>query len=456
MSAFLDLGSRVHFVDHGGSGPRTLVLVHGLGGSLLNWSLVGAALGRHGRVFALDLPGFGLSEPPPRGASIDTLQRTLDRFLARVGQGNPVVLMGNSMGGLLSLLQSERNRSSVRAMVLVGPALPRPLSTPLDRQVARVFFGGAIPGLGEWSLRRLRDRTTPEQDVRDMLRLCTYDMSRIPPAVIAAHVALAKQRRENPWTQAAFLSSMRSMLGQLFWERRAVERAIATSQVPTLLIQGTHDRLVPPEVSFHARGLNPTWKVELIERSGHIPQLENPELFLSLVEGWLSALSLLLFDGHARGERLVGPQERADLAGGLLGIDRVGHIENEPPLDAYIAPDDHGCGRTCLHGRSDVGQGGRDIWPCHASRIAHRCASSHGPRGGGVLLGDREREGAVRELSRTTQWQQGERGVLSIPIERVDREAAGSSRSEALEHSVDVDDGGIPLHPGLDGLSIHG
>src|SRR5689334_1604536 len=107
-SRTIDIGGPVHYVDFGGNpdGP-TLVLVHGLGGSHLNWDLLAPLLTDSARVFALDLPGFGLSEPELRLATVQNNRRVLDRFIQEVA-GVPVVLVGNSMGGMISILQTSR------------------------------------------------------------------------------------------------------------------------------------------------------------------------------------------------------------------------------------------------------------------------------------------------------------------------------------------------------------
>ena len=79
----------MHVVDFGGNpdGP-VLVLVHGLGGSHLNWDLLAPRLTGAGRVLALDLPGFGRSEPGERPGSVPANVAVLPRFLER-GVGEP-------------------------------------------------------------------------------------------------------------------------------------------------------------------------------------------------------------------------------------------------------------------------------------------------------------------------------------------------------------------------------
>jgi pimeloyl-ACP methyl ester carboxylesterase len=69
ISRTLDLGGPLHYQDFGGTGP-TMVLVHGLGGSHLNWMMVGERLARRARVLVPDLAGFGRTPLAGRSASV--------------------------------------------------------------------------------------------------------------------------------------------------------------------------------------------------------------------------------------------------------------------------------------------------------------------------------------------------------------------------------------------------
>src|SRR5512140_2959820 len=120
----VDLDGPVHYADFGGEG-RPIVMVHGLGGSHLNWMSVGPALARSARVLAPDLPGFGLSPPGRKGVSMAAARQTLARFIQEVA-GGPAVLFGNSMGGLVCALMAGWAPELVTRLVLVNPAQPLP------------------------------------------------------------------------------------------------------------------------------------------------------------------------------------------------------------------------------------------------------------------------------------------------------------------------------------------
>ena len=122
-SKTIDLGVRLHHLDEG-SGDQTFVLVHGLGGSHLNWSPLVAPLAKRGRVLVPDLGGFGRTPPSPEGASVEANLALLARFVRAVAPDRRVVLVGNSMGGYLSLRMAADHGALVRALVLVDPAGP--------------------------------------------------------------------------------------------------------------------------------------------------------------------------------------------------------------------------------------------------------------------------------------------------------------------------------------------
>src|SRR6185369_15192698 len=150
-SRTIDLDGPLHFADFGGSGP-SMVLVHGLGGSHVNWMAVGSALAAHARVLAPDLAGFGRTPLAGRSAHVHANHVLLARFVEEV-VGGPVILVGNSMGGLIAMMEAARRPANVARLVLVGPAQPRPAAMLFDPMVALTFAMYAFPGVGETLMR---------------------------------------------------------------------------------------------------------------------------------------------------------------------------------------------------------------------------------------------------------------------------------------------------------------
>ncbi len=300
-SRTVDLGGPVHFADFGGSGP-TMVLVHGLGGSHLNWLAVGPALAARARVLAPDLAGFGRTPLAGRSAHVRANAQLLDRFIDAVAEG-PATLIGNSMGGLLAMMEAERQPEKVTRLVLVGAAQPRPPGTRFDPVVALTFAAYAVPGLGEQFMRWRAARRGPEGLVRDTLQLVCADPGRAPAEVVAAHVALARDRMDRmPWGNQAFLEAARSIVFTLA-RRREVHAMIGRIAAPALLVQGTRDRLVSLAASRATAALRPDWTLAVLEGIGHVPQLEAPERFVATVTGWLDGNVGRAGDGVSRAAR---------------------------------------------------------------------------------------------------------------------------------------------------------
>ena len=283
QSRFVDLDGPVHYADFGGEG-RPVVLVHGLGGSHLNWLTVAPRLARRGRVLAVDVLGHGRTPSSGGTARISANVRMLGRFLETVA-GEPAVLMGNSMGGYLSLLLAAAEPAKVRSAVLVNAALPL-ARAKVDARFFVAFAGMALPLVGE-ALVHARWRRGPERMVRDLLELCCVDADRIPRDVFDAHVALAVERAGFARrARRDFLAAQRSLMNRLLRRRRFFEM-IATIGAPVLIVQGERDRLVQLAAARALAAARPDWSLEVLDGVGHVPQLETPERFLAVVEPWL-------------------------------------------------------------------------------------------------------------------------------------------------------------------------
>jgi pimeloyl-ACP methyl ester carboxylesterase len=284
-SHVVDLNGPVHYVDFGGAGP-TVVLVHGLGGSHVNWHALGPRLAEHARVLAPDLAGFGRTPLAGRVATVSANRRLLDRFLVDVA-GTPAILVGNSMGGMISLLEAGAAHDRVAGLVLIDPSLPRGRSEPIDGEIAKAFGLYAVPGLGERYLRARRAQLGPEGLVRETLRLCTVDPTAVPEDLQRASEAFARERAEMAWGDRAFLQAARSILRVLARRERYLA-TIRSIRVPVLLLHGAQDRLVPVAAARRIAALRPDWTVEVLDGIGHVPQIEAPERVAGLLTEWFS------------------------------------------------------------------------------------------------------------------------------------------------------------------------
>ena len=282
-----------HDRDPGQQPP--IVFVHGLGGSHLNWCLVGPQLAAGRRAVALDLRGFVLTPGMRVNSTVQANARLLDRFLREV-IGTPVILVGNSMGGLITILETAANPDAVAGAVLIDPALPLPPQKP-DWQVSGQFLLYALPGLGEAAVAKLMRTVPPESAVEQLLELCFADPSRADPEMIKADVALLARRHPATPAQASarariFLAAARSLL-RVLSRRRHYAAMMAGIDVPVLLIGGEADRLVPVAAMRQAAVRNPSWESVILAGVGHTPMLEVPDAVTGAIRAWLDRQATL-------------------------------------------------------------------------------------------------------------------------------------------------------------------
>src|SRR5919107_2974530 len=160
----------------GDDAPRERALyVHGLGGASTNWTDLAALLAVRFDGWAIDLPGFGRSQPPPRGrysirGHVRAVVDILEHVAAQPGDaaGRPVHLLGNSLGGLVSLIVAARRPDLVASLTLISPAMPVYRVPPAFSRTLLLLLLPGIPALAE---RRLSD-VTPERQVRGMVQMC--------------------------------------------------------------------------------------------------------------------------------------------------------------------------------------------------------------------------------------------------------------------------------------------
>ncbi len=287
-SRWVDLDGPVHYLDLGGpsDGP-VVVAVHGLGGSSVNWVAIAPFLTERHRLLAPDLAGHGFTRSLGRRTDVATNRALLHRFIEAV-PGGPVILMGNSMGGMISLLEATATPEAVAGLILVDPALPFVPTRP-DPVVTALFAVYATPGLGSAVMARRR-RMSPEAQVAMTMALCCMDRHRVPAEVIDQHVAVARQRLLLPDGTRDFLSATRSVLSTagLLGGRR-YRRGIRSITAPVLLLHGERDRLVPVAAARVAARANPAWSLVVLPGVGHVPQLEAPRETAIAILDWLGS-----------------------------------------------------------------------------------------------------------------------------------------------------------------------
>ena len=259
-------GVETHYHHEGQGEP--ILFIHGSGPGVsawANWRLVFPILSPKFELFAPDLVGFGSTKAPEDCAfGVDTWVNHLLQFIDQV-IGKPVYLVGNSLGGALALHIAHRRPEMVKKMVLMGTVGIRfPISEGLDK------VWGYEPSI---------------ENMKELLGIFSYDQS-------AVNDDLAELRYKasiQPGVQEAF-SKMFPAPRQRHVDALALsEQQIAGIEVPTLLVHGREDRVIPyKETSAKIFELLPNAELHVFSKCGHWTQIEKTKPFTQLVANFFS------------------------------------------------------------------------------------------------------------------------------------------------------------------------
>ncbi len=267
------LGILTHYMVGGQGVP--IILLHGLGGSVMSWRENLQAFSQWGTVYAIDLPGHGDSEKPrdvPYNLSFAI--SFLEAFCQAEGLPS-AILVGNSTGGLIALEFAYRHPELVKGLILVG-------SPGFGRGIALFLRLLSVPRLGEFMARPTRGR------LRALLNTIFYDSRAVPQDLLDEMCRI----RSTPGATEAMLTALRSgvTLRGLRSELVMLDKA-RTLSMPTLICWGQEDRLVPVGQAHKAHAAMRGSVIQVFPRCGHWPQMERASDFNRLAQGLLSPVA---------------------------------------------------------------------------------------------------------------------------------------------------------------------
>jgi pimeloyl-ACP methyl ester carboxylesterase len=283
----IDLDGPVAYREWEGPPDTTFVLIHGLGGSHVNWVQVAPGLAGLGRVLAPDLPGFGWSPLAGRSAALMDLRRSLGRFVTERATGR-VVLAGNSMGGGLAMLEAAIEPERVDGLILTCSVFPWARGGLPHPAVMAAFAMYDLGRVGERLVFERARRVDPETLVRIAFRMTAADPRRIPPEITDLQVEQLRERATDPDTAKAFIQAARSLL-RLGRRPDVARRAMDAIRCPVLVVHGRSDHLVPVRFAEATLERYPAWRGRILPDIGHVPQMEAPGRWVAEVADWFAS-----------------------------------------------------------------------------------------------------------------------------------------------------------------------
>jgi len=266
------------------------VYVHGLGGSSQNFTDVAGLLADRLDGQAVDLPGFGYSDPSRR-YSIPAFADKVIKYLEREDRG-PVHLVGNSLGGSISVRVAALRPDLVRTLTLISPAMP--FLDPRRTAQGAVLPLLALP-LADRLLAKGMARLTVEETADEVLAACFGDVSKASPQRRAEAIEEIRLRYTVAHYPKAYLRTLRGLVSNIVRAylpgANSQWRLAARITAPTLVIGGLTDKLVDPRVPVQVAKAIPDSRLLILPGVGHVAQMEVPRVVARAIVGMLLEIS---------------------------------------------------------------------------------------------------------------------------------------------------------------------
>ena len=270
-----------HYVKVGGKNVRywvegegpAVILVHGLTCSAEFWQYNVAPLSQQYRVYALDLIGFGRSDKGVGEFSLPYGAAFIADFMDALGIER-ATLVGTSMGGAICAQFAAQFLPRLEKLILVD-------SAAFGRELSLILRSWSFPIVGR-VIFSLYQRLFPL-----IIRWAFYDRGSVDREWISGAAAMLRM----PGVKESSLEVIRigvDIRGQRDELLHDLHRQLRNMPAPTLIIWGSHDSAVPVSHAYAAQKLIPNSRVQMIDRSNHMPQLERPQEFNQLVLDFLS------------------------------------------------------------------------------------------------------------------------------------------------------------------------
>jgi pimeloyl-ACP methyl ester carboxylesterase len=257
-----------------GEGPP-IVLIHGITSSSENWTAVASQLAGHYMLLVPDLLGHGESAKPRGDYSMGAFASGVRDLMVALDVPRATVV-GHSLGGGVAMQFAYQFPELAERLALVGTG-------GLGREVHSFLRAATIPG-SELVIPMLASRRVlaAGRAVGRALDRVGIKLGNDVLEMARGHASLG-----DPKTRAAFVHTLRAIIDPAGQRVRATDRLYLATRLPLLLIWGARDRIIPLAHGLRAHELVPGSRLEVFERSGHFPHLDEPERFAGTLVDWI-------------------------------------------------------------------------------------------------------------------------------------------------------------------------
>jgi pimeloyl-ACP methyl ester carboxylesterase len=261
-----------------------VLLLHGFGASIGHWQNNLEFLATDRTVYGLDLVGWGGSRKPNITYNIDLwVDQVYDFWQTFVGQ--PMVLVGNSIGSLVALVAAARHPEMAATLIMISlpdlsaeqELIPRPLQ-PFVNGIKRIILNPPL-------LHTLFRIVSRPNVAKKWAKIAYANPDRVTDELIDIFLTPARER-EAP---AAFVRIMQGMTSSNFSPN--IRKLIPAMNMPMLLLWGCEDRMIPPGTAGILVSLNPLLKLINLEAAGHCAHDEVPDLVNEQIRIWLDTVT---------------------------------------------------------------------------------------------------------------------------------------------------------------------
>ena len=262
-----------------------VLLLHGFGASIGHWQHNLEFLATNHTVYGLDLVGWGGSRKPDIQYDIDLwVDQVYDFWQTFIGQ--PLILVGNSIGSLVALVAAARYPEMAASLIMVSlpdlsaeqEMIPRSIQ-PLVNGIKRVILNPPL-------LHTLFRVVSQPKVAKKWAQIAYANPDRVTDELVDLFITPARER-EAP---AAFVKIMQGMTSSSFSPN--IRKLLPEMNIPMLLLWGSDDRMIPQGTAGILLKLNPLLELVNLAGAGHCAHDEMPELVNETIRNWLDALAV--------------------------------------------------------------------------------------------------------------------------------------------------------------------